>query len=218
MTTDSAENMITLVEKQKNNQNRYNIYVNDQYVFSVHEDILVKHRLLKGEEINQTKMKKIIEDEETQIAYRHAIRMISRKPKSRYELKKKLIEKGYEESLIHSALDQLEKEKYIDDYSYAVTLANYRIKYQRKGLKWIEQELSQKGIEKMTIAKVTEEVDKESEYKAAYHLAQKRWERHDGDTIQKKSKISSFLMRRGFEYSLIRKVLQQIEEDESQEW
>ncbi|NBI27436.1 regulatory protein RecX [Chengkuizengella marina] len=217
MSTRSEEKLITLVEKQKNNLNRYNIYVNDRYVLSVHEDILVKHRLLKGEEINETKIKRVVEDEELQIIQRQAIRMISRRVKSRYELKQKLSDKGYEENLIDLTLDQLEKTKYIDDYSYALNLANHRIKYQKKGLKWIEQELSQKGISKVTMNQVIQELDKELEFKAAYQLAKKRWDLQSGQPTKKKSKISSFLMRRGFDYSLIRNIIDKIEKEEFNE-
>ncbi|MFS1513126.1 regulatory protein RecX [Chengkuizengella sp. SCS-71B] len=218
MSTKSEKDLITLVEKQKNNRNRYNIYVNDRYVLSVHEDILVKHRLLKGEEINETKIKQVVEDEEKQIIQRQAIRIISRRGKSRFELKQKLSEKGYEETLIDHTLDHLEKRKFIDDYSYALNLANYRMKHQKKGLKWIEQELSQKGIKKVIITQVIQELDKELEFEVAYQLAKKRWDNQSGDYTKKKSKISSFLMRRGFEYSLIRNILEKIEKEETNEW
>ncbi|NDI33316.1 RecX family transcriptional regulator [Chengkuizengella sediminis] len=218
MSTESEGNLITLVEKQKKNRNRYNIYVNDRYVFSVHEDILVKNRLLKGEEINSKKIKQIVEDEEMQIVHRQAIRMISRRANSRYELKQKLSEKGYEENQIEHTLDQLESTKYIDDYHYALNLANYRIKHQKKGLKWIEQELSQKGINKVTITQVIQELDKELEYETAYLLAKKRWDKQSGESTKKKSKISSFLLRRGFEYSLIRNIIEKVEKEETNEW
>ena len=36
------------VEKQKQGRYRYNIFLNEEFAFSVHEDILVKHRLIKG--------------------------------------------------------------------------------------------------------------------------------------------------------------------------
>ena len=52
METEEIDVLITSIEKQKKSRFRYNIFLNEQFAFSVHEDMLVKHRLLKGQYIN----------------------------------------------------------------------------------------------------------------------------------------------------------------------
>ena len=51
--------IITKVEKQKRGKHRYNIYLNEEYAFSVHEDILIKHRLNKGESLHPQEIERL---------------------------------------------------------------------------------------------------------------------------------------------------------------
>ena len=45
--------VITKIGRQKNNQERYNIYLNDEYAFAVDESTLIKFGLMKGKTLEQ---------------------------------------------------------------------------------------------------------------------------------------------------------------------
>jgi regulatory protein len=91
---------ITSVEKQKKSRYRYNIFLNEQFAFSVHEDMLVKHRLLKGEYVNATRIEMIIAEDEYHKAFMEALRFVGRRPRSSKEIELKLKEKGYGEEAV----------------------------------------------------------------------------------------------------------------------
>ena len=54
---------ISNIEIQKNNKKRYNIYVDNEYAFSVSEDVLIKESLQKGLDIDDNKLSNIIQED-----------------------------------------------------------------------------------------------------------------------------------------------------------
>ncbi|MDT2237281.1 hypothetical protein P7H19_14695 [Paenibacillus larvae] len=86
---------ITKVERQKRSKHRYNIYLDEEYAFSVHEDIMIKHRLLKNEEVETSRLQEIMLDEERQSAYLKAIKQIGIRPRSMHEVRQKLGRDGF---------------------------------------------------------------------------------------------------------------------------
>lgn len=202
--------IITLVEKQKRGKHRYNIFLNEEYAFSVHEDILIKHRLVKGESVHLQELEKIIQDEERNNAYIKAIRVIGRRPHSSSELKRKLKESGYEPSIIEWVIEKLASQKYLNDEEFAKMWTDSRIISQKKGRNLVRQELQQKGIDKEFVKHAMENINPEDEIAGAMKIAQTKWKQTSGETFDKKRKTAAFLMRRGFTGAVVTKVLGQL--------
>ena len=91
------ENIITKVEVQKNNKNRVNVYVDDEYVFSCDAELVYKYDLKKQKSIQLEELKEIIADDNYIKAKNMALRYIERAYKTEKEMKDKLINKGYDE-------------------------------------------------------------------------------------------------------------------------
>lgn len=203
--------MITLIEQQKRRKNRYNIFLNHEYAFSIHEDVLVKHRLSKGLQIDEGRLSQLIHDEEQQNAFLQAIRFISHKPRSKKEIENKLSQNGYEEEIIQVVMHKLMEQKYVDDQEYAKALTEYRIHSQKKGRRWIMQELVHKGIPKSFADQAIEQINEETEYQLAYELGSKRWERQTGSLLDRKRKVAGFLLRRGYTNDLVNRVISKLQ-------
>lgn len=203
--------IITLVEQQKRRSRRYNIYLNDDYAFSIHEDVLVKHRLFKGEEVHADHLQQILKDEEQQKVFSQALRFITRKPRAMKEIEKKLLEKGYELEIINTVLQKLIQQKYINDQEFAATLTNYRIRSQKKGRRWVKQELIQKGLSKDHVEQAMAQIDSDTEYNFAYEIAKKRWDRQNGEDMEKRRKVGGFLLRRGYTNETVNRVLRKLQ-------
>ncbi|MDD9270362.1 regulatory protein RecX [Paenibacillus sp. GCM10023248] len=209
--------IITKVEKQKRGKHRYNIFLNEEYAFSVHEDILIKHRLAKGENVNLQEIEKIIEDEERNNAYMKAIRVIGRRPHSSSELKRKLKESGYELPIVEWVLHKLDQQKYLNDEEFAKMWTESRVISQKKGRNLVRQELEQKGIHKDLVKHALEHINPEDELAGALKLAQTKWKTTSGEPFDKRRKTAAFLMRRGYTGSVVNKVLSQISSDAGEE-
>lgn len=209
--------IITKVEKQKRGKHRYNIFLNEEYAFSVHEDILIKHRLNKGETIHLQEIESITLDEEQNMAYIKAISMIGRRPHSLSEVKRKLKEKGFEVPIIAWACEKLVQQNYINDEEFAKMWTDNRIISQRKGRNLIRQELQQRGIDKELVKNAMETINPDDEYTGAMKLGQTKWKQTSGKTMDRKRKTGAFLMRRGYTGSIVNKVLGVLSSESSEE-
>ena len=127
---DHAGSVITAVEKQSNKP-RYHIYLDGEYRLSVHEDVLVKHRLMKGSRVNERQLTRILRDEELQKAIRPLCGMQDA-GRSIYEVKQKLSSLSYEEELAEEAVACLQRQGVLNDEKYAIELAEYRFSAKRK--------------------------------------------------------------------------------------
>ncbi|OAS21660.1 regulatory protein RecX [Paenibacillus oryzisoli] len=209
--------VITKVEKQKQGRHRYNIYLNEEYAFSVHEDILIKHRLNKGESLYQQAIEAIILDEERNMAYVKALHMVGRRPHSLTEVKRKLKEKGFEAPTIAWTCGKLVENKYINDEEFAKMWTDNRVISQRKGRNLIRQELQQKGIHQDVVKSTMESINPDDEYEGALKVAQTKWKQTSGKLMDRKRKTAAFLMRRGYTGTIVTKVLRVISTESDEE-
>jgi regulatory protein len=202
--------LITSVEKQKKSRNRYNIFLNEQFAFSVHEDMLVIYRLLKGEYVNATRIEMIITEDEYHKAFLEALRFVGRRPRSRKEIELKLEENGYGEETVTRTIQKLIEQKIIDDEQFANMWTEHRLFSQKKGRRWVQQELQQKGLSKELIQEALANVNKEAEFEAAYDIAKKKWLTTKGEPFERKHKLAAFMLRRGYSNTMVNTVLKQV--------
>jgi regulatory protein len=202
--------LITSVEKQKRNKYRYNIYLNELFAFSVHEDMLVKHRLLKGEYVDAARITAIVTEDEQHKALMEALRFIGRRPRSQKEVIYKLREKGYEDEAIQITVRKLIEQKAIDDEQFAALWTEHRIFSQKKGRRWVQQELQQKGLSKEHILGAMANVDVEAEYQAAYDIAKKKWSTLHGESYDRTRKLVSFMLRRGYSNQIVSSIIKKL--------
>lgn len=204
---------ITAVERQQKRKDRYNIFVNEEYAFSVHADIMIKFRMMKDMEIEAAEIERIVHAEERHHAYLQALRYLQFRPQSAKELRRKLKDKGYAKPIIDSVIQQLTEQRYVDDELYAKQISEQRILSQKKGRMWVRRELAQKGISGEHIEEAMSAIDEEAEYDSAYSLGLKRWNGMKSNAFDRKQKLSAFLLRRGFPQGIVRRALRQIEAD-----
>jgi len=209
--------VITQVEQQKNNRSRYNLYLDGEYALSVHEDLLVQYRLLKGESVDKARIEEILQADEKHRAYLDAIRFISVRARSVDEVRKKLGSRGYEPELIRQVLFQLGEQGYLNDRDFAELWTKERITLQKKGRKWVEQELRHKGVEKRIVADALSRIDPEEEKQQALQVAGKRWKLMSGEPADKKRKLYAYLARRGYSPQLISVVIKETTASEPSE-
>lgn len=201
--------IITKIEKQKKG-NRYNIYLNDLYAFSVHEDILVSHRLLKNNDLSELNIKEVLEKDEENKAWNKSLRYLSYRNRTEDEIRKYLIKQSYENKTINIVIKRLKEQKYLNDKLYASSFIQQRITLNPKGKKMIAYELFVKGISKEVVFDALSDIDEETEYNMALRLLEKKVKEYksvEWNTLQ--DKLGSYLQRKGFPYGIIIKALQE---------
>lgn len=211
--SDSAQlaKMITAVERDPRQPQRYRIYVDHQLACTVHEDVLVKYRLLKGAQVMDDELRDIMAADELQQAYLQGIRYLQRKPRTRHEVLIRLTQKGYEGEIIEQALQRLAYEKLLDDAVYAKQWAEQRVRSHKKGRLWVKHELQQKGVDKEKIIDAMEQIDGDQELQSAIAVGLRKWQNTKGNAQERRQKTMAFLMRRGYPGEIVRKALQEIQ-------
>lgn len=213
---------ISLVEPQRKNPRRYNIYLDGIFAFGADEDLVVDQRLIVGKEVSGADLEQLLYEAEVGKMMERMYRLFNIRQRSEKEIrnclgslsyKRKL--KGQEEisqSSVDLVVERLKQKRLLDDEEFARAWVDARRKLKKKGKIALKIELIQKGIDKEIINKVLEESgDFESEAARASQALEKRvprW-RNLPDQMQKK-KAYEYLARLGFEYGVICEVVEKI--------
>ncbi|WP_234405617.1 regulatory protein RecX [Paenibacillus sp. IHBB 10380] len=214
---DHIELIITGVEREPKQRYRYLISFGE-HVLSIHEDVMIKYRMIKGNSFWKHELEEIVLADEKQQAYVQGLKYLERKPRTRKEISIRLQEKGAAQRVIEEVLVRLTQEGLLNDAMYAEQWAEQRIMSQRKGKAWVRQELRQKGIDKSLISEALDSVSADQEYESALTIGRKKWNQTKGEAQEKKRKAGSYLMRRGFSGEQVRRVLHQmLQEDDLQD-
>lgn len=212
--------VITKIGRQKNNPERYNIYLNDEYAFAVDESTLIKFGLMKGKTLEQFDIDEIAYEDEIAKAFNKALHFLSFQMRSEYEVKKKLLDAGHGEAVVLEAIRKLENLGFLNDATYSKALLETKKRTMKKGPRAIRQDLKKKGIDKSLQDEVLETFTYEEQLDIAMQLAEKEVRAGNRKTpTQVKQKIQDVLMRKGYSFSIVSDVLERIKlEREEEEW
>ncbi len=205
--------IITKIEQQKKNTQRYSIFLDEEYSFSVSEDTLVKLRLKKGNTIDKNELEQILEQEEINLCKSYGLKLLGYRARSEAEIKDKMIKKGYGVNSIEAAVKYLKELKYIDDEEYARQYIKNRVNTKKLGYNRIKSELHQKHVDSEIIEDTIKDIFScEDEYNRALELAERKMSTSykNDDTQAAYRKLGGFLQRKGYSMDTIIKVLNKI--------
>lgn len=143
-----------------------------------------------------------------------SLRLLAATPKSRKGLARKLEERGFSQEVIEGTLDRLERQGLLNDRSLAQSLFQSYIYHRPSGRKRIAFEMGKRGIKDSTIEEVLEKYTPQEEKEKASELARDkvlRWKKLE--RMKRRKKIYDFLVRRGFDFSLSREVVGEVEKE-----
>ncbi len=201
---------ITAIEYQKKNKNRVNIYSDGEYFISLHIDLIYKHRISVGDEIEEDQLTKIIKDDDFERAKIKALNSISRTSKSEKKIREKLAEE-FDEEIIDRVVDLLKKYEYLDDEKFAQQIVNNDLNFKKIGKNRIKQNLYSKGIQREDIESVISTVDKDVEIENAIILAKKRLPKiKEKDERAIRNKLYQHLAYKGFDYDTINTAIREV--------
>lgn len=202
--------IVTKIMKKKAN---YDIYIDEEYSFTLTDEGLYKSKLKSGTEFIITEeLNGILKEDEAKRCKNRALKIITTSSKSENKIKEKLTREGYSEYAIDIALEFLRDYKFTNDEKLAKNLANQSIR-KNSSILQTKQNLRNKGIKKEDIEKALEEIDEDDEIENAINVANKKY-----NTIKNKEKdeilrkIAYTLNYRGFSYRAVDKALQNIKD------
>jgi len=212
--------VITKITQQKKDLERYNIFLDEKYAFSIHETVLVKFGLTKDMTLEDWSISEMIYEEEISKAFNRALHYLGFRMRSEFEVKKKLLELEYGEAVVLEALVKLRKIGFLNDQNFSEALLETRKRSSKRGPRKIKEELQQKGIENELLEKVIESYSEDEQILVAKELAEKEASKNRSlSPRQTEQRIQNLLQRRGYSFSIIKEALADIDFGiEENEW
>jgi regulatory protein len=197
--------IISRIEAQKKNKNRFNLYADDKFLMGVSDESLLTFNIHKGQNLTTTALNKIRHAEELISIREQALRFLARRAHSKKELIIKLQKKNFPLPTINIIVHELEEKKMIDDRAFTKSFIQDEILLKKNGPDQIKHRLYIKGIEKTLITDMLE-----SEYDESLQLAnckfhsQKKYKTLTKYPYKKqKQKLVTFLRQKGFSWEMI---------------
>ncbi len=153
-------------------------------------------------------------EEQRKQAWMISLRLLAATPKSRKELTRKLTEKGFDPGIVEETLDGLEQKGLLSDRAYAQNLISRFVNEKPSGKRKISFELKRRGVPGKIQQELLDGISVEQETENARDLARLKWERFKSlEPEKRKKRVYDFLLRRGFDFNLVRDVMQEITAD-----
>lgn len=214
---------VTSVEPQKKNSKRFNVFLDGNFAFGADEDLVVNYRLVPGKIIEQKDLEKLIFEAEVGKLMEKMYNLLSFRQRSEKEIrdylktlsfKRKIKDKDEISPLVIDLLiERLKQKGMLNDMEFAKAWVEGRRRSKNLGERALKMELMRKGIGREIIEELlvhgSSFIDQEEDLaKIALEKKMRVWE--NLDPKKRKQKAIEFLMRKGFDYSLIKEVTNSI--------
>ncbi len=134
-----------------------------------------------------------------------AFNLISYRDRSKYEIRKRLKNKGFNQDIINEVISVLTRLDYLDDSLFARKWIEERIKNKPRGRYMLRYELEKKGIKRSIIDKALSElINDEIELELTEKLA-KKWLKKNSEKQNYQFKLKRYLHNKGISDYIIAK-------------
>jgi len=194
---------ITDIKQQVKRQDRYSIFVDGKYSFSLSENELMKSGIRIEKEFSNTELEKLKDTAVLDKAYMRCLDLLARRARSEWEIRDYLRRKSYEPEIIEQIVERLARAKYIDDFAFGKSWVANRRLLKSTSKRKLTQELKQKRLEDSVINRVLNE-DETDEQQVLKELIMKK---RNQSRYQDEQKLIAYLLRQGFSYGDIKDVM-----------
>ena len=207
---------IKSIRKLKNNQ--YIITTESGMKFRASEDSLVKHRLLKGQEVTSELLEEVKRESELHIGYQLALNYLNYQLRSEKEIKDHLKKKEISDESIHYTMERLVGLGLVNDRVYAESYVRTMIRTSDKGPSVVKQQLKKRGIEEEDILGALALYTVEDQEELALKQAEKAIRKYRQQSHHEQlSKTRQLLFTKGYSSDVIQLVMGQLEVEKDQE-
>lgn len=181
----------------------------------LHYEVAVQCGLRKNDELSEAQLKSILKKEELFSLKNSALRIVTRRPHSSFELRIKLLKKKFQKEDIANIVSDFLRKGYLSDKDFAERFIEEGLK-KKKGLMKIKAELFSKGVSREIIDDLLRSYENDSALLPnAKSLAVKKLEslqRKNLEPFQKKQKLYSYLNGKGYSSDIIRQIVDELVE------
>jgi regulatory protein len=199
---------LTKIVQQQRQKDRYSIYVDEKYVFSLSEGALLAAGLSTGMELTREDLKDYKKLSADDKAFNRALRYAAMRRRSEWEMIDYLRRKLVEEPTALKIIAKLRRLDLVNDKTFAHAWVENRRLLKPVSKRRLVQELKQKRVNEDIIAEVLRE-DTADERLVLLELIQRKRKQIK---YQDPQKLMQYLARQGFGYDDIKNVINEIDE------
>ena len=200
---------ITEIKKIGKGQ-RYYLYVDEQLVGVMEAEVLARHNLKTGQQLDKQFFDDLIVENGDYACFNRSLSLLAKVMKTEKQLREYLNEKKYPKSCIDKAVDKLKDYGYINDQAFCENYVN--LSGESKSKRKIRFELLQKGVKNELIDQVLEKLSDENERQVCLKFAQKFMKNREID-VKTKQKFYNHLAGKGFNFSDISQAWEEVVND-----
>ena len=194
---------VTKLSIQSKDKTRTNVFLDNAFYCSLLTETVLKNNIKVGTIITEERLDQIQTENEKEMAYSKALKLVSTRFKTQREVEAYLREKGFLPATIYYAISKLNEYHFIDDRQYAINFVNtHKTTF---GKLKIKNTLLQKGVSESIIDEIldSEDFDQTAEIQK---LAEK-YMKTKTETPENYVKLFKYLIGKGFEYEKIKQAL-----------
>ena len=201
---------ITAIKQQAKRTDRYSIFVEGKYAFSLSEAALLEQKLAGGQELSKVQLREFKKLSSGDKLYNQTLRYVALRLRSRWEIEFYLLRrKGASPALTEQILNKLSNIGLIDVRKLAQAFVNDRQLLRPTSRRKMIMELRKKHIEQAVIDEVVGQ-DSESEQTALQAIVERKRQQ---PKYQDDLKLMQYLARQGFSYGDIKTALARTEDE-----
>jgi regulatory protein len=195
--------LITKISKAVKTEGRYNVFLDEEFAFSLDESQLVKLKLRKGQELSESEVQELKAESDFGKNYIRALNLISRRLRSEHEIREYGFRKQWNKENLDRVIERLYERGYLDDEKFAIAFVRSKAAAKNISKRQLQVALRKKGINSEIITKVIDGSAEYSEAEALKKLIAKKSDRYDDE-----KKLIAYLVRQGFSYDDVKQALE----------
>ncbi len=200
--------VITKLTTAKSRDKKINIYLDGKYAFSLPPNVVSQAGLRTEQELTESQVEELAAADKFRRCFNAAISYISYKPRSEYEVRQRLLQRGFDRDYLEKVIVKLKDQGLIDDVSFARFWKENRQDCSPRSQWLTGMELRRKGIDNDLITRTISDVDDND---SAYQAAVKRVRRISPVDYQLfRRRLADYLRRRGFNYDVIQQTVDKL--------
>lgn len=184
------------------------IFLDGRAALTLETEAVVHQGLHVGQELSADEIEVLTREGHFYRCLNTAMRFLGYRPRSESELRKRLVQRGFQSDSIEAVIARLREQSLVDDVAFAQFWKENRDTFSPRSQWLTGLELRRKGVSDDIISTVVSDVDDDD---SAYRAALSRGRRlplSDYQTFHRR--LADFLKRRGFSYSVITRTVRRL--------
>ncbi len=175
-------------------------------------DVVAEARLAPGDQIDEERISELIARDTLIRCRERAWALLARKPRSRTELRRALLQRKFPAKTIDATLDRIEELGHLDDANFARQFVDQHAMTGKSGPRLVREQLAAKGVAREVVEKAVAPLNDREHQEANARTLLEKWNRRSKpeDLRKRQQAAAGWLMRRGFDPDIVWELVREV--------